>query len=130
MSTIDRNWAWQRKGKNIIFFEIDSSDNYIPPSTDVANGLMIEFVSADKVFVDSDGFSEDSNPTENSYVNVNDALVYAVIEYVNAQLKRDANDIKGAKECEDRFLKKFRKAQDGLTTQPNIIMVPRVYSIR
>jgi len=86
-----KEWSYQIVDRFLYLFKIDktTTDYYVAPDLDVTDGIKVEYVSGDKVFVDSSGFSEDSSPTEDSYINAQDSMVYAVIEFVKGKLYED-----------------------------------------
>lgn len=141
MSTIDRNWGWQRSGVNILLYEINGDDKFIPPSLDVTDGLKIEYISGGKVFIDSEGFSDDSSPDENSILNCQNSICYAIIYYIKARLAEAK--IETAQDSvslmryrmnmeyyDKKFEKEFRIANAKLDTEPRIGKTIRVYAIR
>lgn len=131
MSTIDRNWAWQRRGSSILLYEVDSDDNFIPPSLDITDGIQVEYISGDKVFVDSSGFSEDSSPDENSYINARDSVVYAIMDYVRSKLLEEVDkDVRKSEFYLGKFYQKFAEAERKIETSPTIVIPRKVYSIR
>jgi len=136
------DWAYQIVGNVLFLYKIDAVDNsFDAPDLDVTDGLKIEYLTGDKVFIDSNGFSDDSAPTEASYLNVRDSIVYAIIEFIRAKLEEDkaiATDNPDKKALHQRnaefYYKKFREkygvAINAMHTKPHVAVPRYPYAIR
>jgi hypothetical protein len=71
------------------------------------------------VFTDGAGTSEDSSPDEDSYLNLPDSYVPAVVAYIKMNLASKTLD-------RERFMKefwfRFHKAKEGHTSTPNVVI--------
>jgi hypothetical protein len=72
--------------------------------------------------VDSSGASEDSSPTESSYINCTEAEIPALLAHIKAQLE---TDIRLQSMREDEFNRKFLTAKE--RQRPEIKQVYPMY---
>lgn len=135
-------WAYQIEGNVLFLYKINDVDSaYDEPDLDVTDGLKIEYITGDKVFVDSSGFSEDSSPSESSYLNARDSVVYAIIEFIKGKLEEDkalATDNPDKKALHQRnaefyykkFKEKYYQAVNAMHTKPHVAVPRYPYAIR
>lgn len=125
-----RRWAFQRRGDDIYLYEIDSDKNFIGPSLDITNGLKVEYIGGDNVFLNTDGERDNTSPDEDSTVDASDGIVLAIIEYVRAKLAYSAGNSKLHDYHMKLFNQELSKANDGLKSSPHIAIPKGPYAIR
>jgi hypothetical protein len=124
----DRNYAYMQQGKQLRLYKILRSsgrvvDNQgrvtrgdmssiIYPDEAITEGLRIEYTALEKVFVAEDpetttdsSLSEDTSPSESSYLNLNRVLSLAVVCFVKAQIAERMGDIK----LKEYYMREFHK---------------------
>lgn len=126
-----RNWAYFVKDDTLYLFEIDGNNNYVAPELSVTDGLKIEYVTGDNVFIDSNGFANDSSPDEDAIVNARDSLVYAVIDYVKGKIAEDIDkDPRMAEFWFTKFRNKYLEGRGAMVASPRIAIPRAPYAIR
>lgn len=119
MSDVDTTeyvYGYQIKG-NILNLYKRSSDysgiepeySLTAPAEDTTSGLKIDYITAGNVFVDSTGVPE-SSPTENSYVDLNNMEIIALVDYIKFRLYQDAGNIQVAMYHENEYRTNLMKA--------------------
>jgi hypothetical protein len=126
-----RNWAYYVQDDTILLFEIDEDDQYIAPELDVTDGIKFEFVTGDNVFVDSNGFADDTSPTESSILNCRDSVIPAILCFVRSKIAEDVDkDQAMAEYWQDKFTKEYLRAQSAMGTRPSVAIPSSPYAIR
>ena len=110
-STYDLPYAFQQKNNYIHLFEVGSDTNtYEAPTQSLTDGVKVEYSTCQAVFVDTHYNSEDSAPTETSYLNCRDSEIPAVLAFVKAQMTADPQLRLMYK---DEFTRELLKAREG-----------------
>ena len=131
----NNNWVYRLYGRKIKLFEHRSGgatdvvagysvklpDNYIGaeliyPDENITNGLRFEGTAAIEPFVTTDPnelsggenptLTEDTAPSESSYINLNPMLSLAVVDYVKAQMADRGGDLQQKEYYMREFWKK------------------------
>jgi len=89
-TTYDHLFTYVIKGKYLYLYEIDEYNNFVPPTVDITDGLKIEYLSNEDVFIDTNG-NPVSSPDEDSILNINDAYIESLVEYIKSKLTDDVN---------------------------------------
>lgn len=91
MSTYDLAYAYKvLNGNEIVLIEVANDGTYDAPSQSITNGIKFEYLTGSQVFVDSNGDSDDLDPSETSILACKDAEVPCVLAYIKAALEPDA----------------------------------------
>lgn len=122
-------WGYQIRGRKLYLYQLNSDYEWVKPSLSIDLGLKIEYTTGGKVFTDSSGFSEDTSPSEDSYLNCSDALALAVTDYVRAKLADIAGDITKKEYYLTKFREGVSKARNAING-PRILMTKRPYAFR
>ncbi len=124
----NRTYAYMQKGKQLRLFKIVRSqgriidnqgrvsggelDDIVYPDENITNGLRIEYTSIEKPFVDEDpettanaSLTEQTSPSEATYLNLNRMLSMAVICYVRASLAERQGDL----QAKEYYIREFHK---------------------
>ena len=125
-----RSWAYYVKGNNLYLFEISDDNDYVAPTTDITDGLKVEFASGTAVFNDSDGFSDNTSPSETSYVNLPDSYQDALVAYVRARLAELKNEVQLMEYWDIKYRQRLHKAVQALEVGPAIAITRWPYAIR
>ena len=136
------DWAYQIFGNTIYLYKINYTDQeFIAPDLDVTDGIKVVYLTGDKVFVDSAGFSDDTSPTSASYINTQDSVVYAIIEYLKHKFEKDLAQQttdpnrkllheRNAAMYHKEFKRKYMEAKEALNPEPKISVPKAPYAIR
>lgn len=89
-TSYDHFYSFSIRGKYLYLYELDNNDNYVPSTTTITDGLKIEYLTGDDVFVDTNG-NPVSTPDEDSIVNISDNYKESLLEYIRAKLTDDIN---------------------------------------
>ena len=124
----DRTYAYMQQGKQLRLYKIlrssgrvvdnqgrvsgGNSDGIIYPDEAITEGLRIEYTAIEKAFVDEDpetianaSLTEQTSPTEATYLNLNRMLSMAVVCYVRASLAEKMGDLK----TKEYYMREFYK---------------------
>ena len=134
MSTADtltsREWCYYIEGENLFLFEIDDTNNVVPPTGDVDNGLLIRYKGDSGCFVNSDGLSEDGSPDEDSILNFSAGYIEALEAFLKSCMAEREKDFRTRdywmREC-NRLL---NSAQDAMTPGVKISTPVSPFAIR
>jgi len=107
-------WGYQIRGRKIYLYALDYYNRWVAPQLDIANGLKISYTTGSKAFVDSNGFSDDSSPDEDSILNCSDGLARAVIDFVKAKKAEDEGNQGLYLEYMRRYREKVSKTRDAI----------------
>jgi len=134
MTTLDSNltgreWGYKIDGRRLYLFELNSDDEWVPPTYSVTNGLKLRYRASDSVFVDSSGFDDNTSPDEDSIVNVKDAYKDVIVFYVLHRINEHMEDFKKS----DYYLRRARevlaKVENAKVPGPWVSIPPRPYRI-
>ena len=137
---VNRYWFYQIKGRKLRLYKhseslgtVDNlgrvsgsggSDELIYPDETITNGLRIEYRKLSKPFVEEDPIenttlTEDTSPSEDSYVNLNRMKSLAIIDYLKAMQYEMAGDI----ELKEYYIKEFwTKLSNDQSNKKNVTM--------
>jgi hypothetical protein len=83
-------WCYKiDKGVLYLYSHDVATDTWAAPLVSITDGLKFEYLTGKKVFLKSDGTSDDTVPSEASIVNVPDAMIPAVIAFLRSRLTTD-----------------------------------------
>ena len=118
-----REWRWgyQIKGRRIYLYGLNGYNRWVKPQLDIDNGLKITYTTGSKVFVDSDGFSDNTAPTEDSILNCSKAIALAIVDFLKAKVAEGAGNQGLYIEYMRRYRDKFNKSRDAITGPRRII---------
>ena len=106
---IYKEWGYVMLHNDILLYELNNQNEWVPPQTDITGGLKVDYHTNDAVFVDSDGFTV-SSPTEDSYVNIPDGYIESLIAFMRKRRAEETNQIKEMLFWEMEFNKRFNRA--------------------
>lgn len=138
---LTRKWYYQIKGDSLFLYMMNSSsesvvttneeDALIPPDIAITEGLKIEFITGDNVFVDTNGDDDNTSPSESSVINCSDNVARAVIYYVKARMREDIQeDVKGAEYYFMRWKAEAQRAMEAKVPGPRVALPQHPYAIR
>ena len=125
-----RRWCYYIEGGYIYLFEIDDSNDIVPATDGIDNGLLIEYESDSNCFITATGLDDDIAPDEDSILNFSAGYLDALEAYLKSrQMERD-----GKFRERDYWLREFNRllaeAADALRPGPRASIPPGPYAIR
>ena len=129
MSEILEVYGYQISGNILNLYEKDYMGAWIPPEDDRDDGLKIDYITANNVFVDSSGIPA-ASPTENSYVNMNESETEALVAYIKFKLYEEAGKIDLASYHEDQYRRLLSRAANAMKPSGFKVTPHSPYAIR
>ncbi len=83
-------WGYQVEKGHLRLYAVETSTGlWDSPAVAVTNGIKFEYYTGKKVFLTAAGATDDASPDEDSYLNIPESYIPAVLEFLKSKFASD-----------------------------------------
>lgn len=132
VATEPKSFVYKISGRTLELYEVDTDGEIDDPISALTDGIRIEYFTGKKVFVTTATgvVSDDTSPDEDSFINLTDSYMPAILDAVRARFAEWSGNVKDMEYWDHKFEVDFAKADEAYLGHTKMAIPRYPYAIR